>query len=478
MDETGRINLKKELGKEISEKHTIAIESYLSELGFGMGQFFIWGFFFLIPIAKMSQLYLVLIIVPYLRCEWNLTTEFEVAIGSVTHIVRALTGIPLGGLADKYGRKKVLICSIITFTLTGIIAASSPNKWVFLSVRVAQGFAMGLCSHIPFVYVVEVASSKYKEMAILSVAVSTYFGCVYVSGVSFFLLNSIGWRCMMVIVTVPMPLIVIGLLFTPESPRYALVSKGKEGALKSLETLYRLNGKVMPTICLSIKGDENAVTHGKVEERGNLRSLFSQGFAVLTILLLMMNFGHNFLSSGFGAYLPLYKSSENFLKSNVSSELKCMHSLNKADLLEISTSFIGDIAGIIISALASKKMSRIVALRMWALLNVMTTIPLFFTIIRPLEYTALLSFKFFVSGFWYLLWMTTVETFPTVVRGAATSFISALGDVGGIAGSVLVYSLFPVSPELVVGLFLAASLIKLLASLFWIQDTKDKTMLD
>ena len=470
--------------EELEEK---TIEEFLQHLGFGRAQWLLWGFFFLIPIAKASQLYLVLILIPYLRCEWALGTGFEAAIGASAHIARCLTGIPLGGLADKYGRKRVLITALFTFVLSGVGAAVAPGKWFFLAARILQGFAMGICSHIPFIYVAETASSEFKEFAVLSMAVSTHFGCLFVSGLSFLLLNLVGWRNMMLIVTAPMFIIAVGLIFTPQTPRYALVSGGRREAIASLRTLYRLSGKLFPASYCLIECRNVTIVTGKTKARGNLKSLFTQGFACVTILLGCMNIGHNYLSAGFGAYLPLYKSSSAGAPSNVTRTTirnvglegrECGHSLDQAGLFEIAASFSGDILGIVVTATISRRLGRTLALRIWAFYNVLTALPFFYKMDPGFEYVIVLSFKFFVSGFWYLLLLITVEVFPTTVRGTATSFISALGDTGGIGASLLVYSLYPISPVLVVGLFVGATVTKLFASLFWTKDSKDKDMAD
>ena len=147
-------------------------------------------------------------------------------------------------------------------------------------------------------------------------------------------------------------------------------------------------------------------------------------------------------------------------------------------MFEISISFFGDITGIIVTATISKTVGRILQLRIWAFYNVLTALPFFYKMPAAFECATLLSFKFFVSGFWYLLWLITVEAFPTTVRGTATGFVSALGDIGGIGGSVLVYSLFPINPIIVVGLFVGATGMKLLGSLFWNEDTKNRLMTD
>ena len=152
--------------------------------------------------------------------------------------------------------------------------------------------------------------------------------------------------------------------------------------------------------------------------------------------------------------------------------------MSQGGLLEITTSFLGDVTGILVTAILSRKVGRTLQLRTWAFYGVLTALPFFYKLSISVEYITLLSFKFLLSGFWYLLRLITVEAFPTAVRGAATSFISAMGDVGGIGANVLVYILYSTDTTLVWSLFVAATVVKLLGTLFWRQDTKNSNMED
>ena len=105
-----------------------------------------------------------------------------------------------------------------------------------------------------------------------------------------------------------------------------------------------------------------------------------------------MNVGHIFLYVGFGAYLPLYKSMT-VPHPNITTIVKeCSHSLHQAGLLEISVSFLSDIAGIIVTATISKKMGRISGLRIFAFYNLLTAAMFLYKRDANLEYVIILSF--------------------------------------------------------------------------------------
>ena len=52
--------------------------------------------------------------------------------------VTAVLQLILGPLADRYGRRPVLVISVLLFTVASVVAAMAENIWVFLAARVVQ----------------------------------------------------------------------------------------------------------------------------------------------------------------------------------------------------------------------------------------------------------------------------------------------------------------------------------------------------
>ena len=53
--------------------------------------------------------------------------------------ITAVLQVVLGPLSDRFGRRPVLLGSIIIFSLASLFCALSSNIWIFLSLRVLQG---------------------------------------------------------------------------------------------------------------------------------------------------------------------------------------------------------------------------------------------------------------------------------------------------------------------------------------------------
>lgn len=83
---------------------------------------------------------------------------------------------------------------------------------------------------------------------------------------------------------------------------------------------------------------------------------------------------------------------------------------------------------------------------------------------------ATIAVLFFINGFVLainmLIWIILPECYPTVIRATATGFINFWGKMGGVAGTILIYALFHVTPLLAVSVIVGASLLGMGAS-FW-----------
>jgi MFS family permease len=49
--------------------------------------------------------------------------------------------VPMGKIADTYGRKPILIWGVFAFSLTGLLAVLAWNIWAMIVFRIAQGIA-------------------------------------------------------------------------------------------------------------------------------------------------------------------------------------------------------------------------------------------------------------------------------------------------------------------------------------------------
>ncbi|MBB5888697.1 MFS family permease [Lactovum miscens] len=78
-----------------------------------------------------------------LKTEWTLNSTELGMIGSVTSIGMILGAIICGKLSDMYGRKQVMLWSIVIFSLCNLALAFVPNITWFMVVRFITGIGLG-----------------------------------------------------------------------------------------------------------------------------------------------------------------------------------------------------------------------------------------------------------------------------------------------------------------------------------------------
>lgn len=155
-----------------------------------------------------------------------------------------------GRLADRSGRRSVLIISAVLFLLSALGAGSATSAAYFVAARVLGGFAVGAASVISPAYIAEVASARYRGRlaTVQQIAIISGLFCAFLS--NYLLANTAGgstgalwagqaaWRWMFWMQTIPSALFLVLLLPIPESPRYLVVKKRKDDALAVLARLY------------------------------------------------------------------------------------------------------------------------------------------------------------------------------------------------------------------------------------------------
>jgi len=155
-----------------------------------------------------------------------------------------------GRLADRWGRRAVLIISAVLFLLSSIGAGMANTSLFFIIARVLGGFAVGAASVMSPAYIAEVASARYRGRlaTVQQIAIISGLFCAFLS--NYLLAKTAGastetlwmgyaaWRWMFWMMAIPSTVFLVLLLFIPESPRYLVVKGRKQDALGVLTRLY------------------------------------------------------------------------------------------------------------------------------------------------------------------------------------------------------------------------------------------------
>ena len=155
-----------------------------------------------------------------------------------------------GTLADRYGRRTMLLWSAVFFLVSAWGSGIATSSIEFVVYRVIGGLAVGAASVMSPAYISEVSPARYRgrlatvqQIAIISglfaAFLSNYVLAKFASSsLAPLWLGFEAWRWMFWVEILPAALFLGALLFIPESPRY-LVAKGRKAqALSVLKRLY------------------------------------------------------------------------------------------------------------------------------------------------------------------------------------------------------------------------------------------------
>jgi AAHS family 4-hydroxybenzoate transporter-like MFS transporter len=242
-----------------------------------------------------------------------------VSMGFVTAPVAAATHIPLasfgpilsisliglmiaalgtGPIADRFGRRWLVIGSEIAFGLFSILNGSAHTYNEFLVYRFLTG--LGLGGAMPNVVAL---ASEYSPKRLMPAVVSILFVGMPLGGticgvVAREVIGTYGWQWVFYIGgAVPLALAVLLILFLPESAPFLAARK------KDPEKIAKLLRRIAPRADLS-QVDFSKTTDEAARKGVPLRHIFTEGRAVGTILLWIPNFMNLLLIYFVNSWMP------------------------------------------------------------------------------------------------------------------------------------------------------------------------------
>ena len=157
----------------------------------------------------------------------------------------ALGALAAGPLADKFGRRAIMIITAIIFAISAFGSGISESSAEFIFYRLFGGLGIGAASVLAPAYIAEVAPpalrgrlATLQQLAIVLGLFAAFLSNYLIadaagSAQNILMLDTAAWRWMFWAELVPAILFLVGVLFIPESPRY-LVAQGKVDDAKTV----------------------------------------------------------------------------------------------------------------------------------------------------------------------------------------------------------------------------------------------------
>ncbi|WP_332274486.1 MFS transporter [Bacillus velezensis] len=383
----------------------------------------------LLAIAGMGWLFdamdvgILSFIIAALHTDWNLTPDQMKWIGSVNSIGMAAGAFVFGMLADRIGRKKVFMITLLFFSVGSGISAFATGLTVFLILRFLIG--MGLGGELPVASTLVSEASAPEKRGRIIVLLESFWaaGWLLAAVISYFVIPSFGWQA--------------ALLLTALAAFYALYLR-----------------KSLP------ESPAHQALRQKKSIRGQAGSVWMKPYIRPTVLLSVVWFCVVFSYYGMFLWLPSVMLMKGY---------SMIESFEYVLLMTLA-----QLPGYFSAAWLIEKAGRKTILVFYLLGTAGSAY--FFGAADSLAMllTAGMLLSFFNLGAWGVLYAYTPEQYPAAIRATGSGTTAAVGRIGGIFGPLLVGSLAArnVSFTVIFAVFCAAILIAVITILILGKETK------
>ena len=202
----------------------------------------------------------------FIQRDFSLSSGMEEIVVSAV-LLGSLVGAGVGGiLADRLGRRRLLMLTAVVFGLGAIGAALAPGTVWLVAARIIAGAAIGIASFVAPLYISEIApvAIRGKLVAINQVALTS--GIVISYAVDYAFAGSQAWRWMFGLAAIPAAAFGIGLMFIPDSPRW-LVARGHADQARAVLKRIRAPEQV--------EGELDEIEQSVTQQKGHWSELLS-----------------------------------------------------------------------------------------------------------------------------------------------------------------------------------------------------------
>jgi len=188
----------------------------------------------------------------------------------------------VASLADKIGRKKVIIISGWIWVIGCILQCASVNRGMLVVGRVIAGIAVGLASATVPLYQSEITAPAIRGRLVsmqqwsitwgILLQYFVEFGCSYINGDASF---RIPWGLQMI----PAVILSVGMLWFPESPRWLIDHSREDEALVILADLHGGGSSEHPLVTLEFNEIRAQVDFERTQGAKSYWDLLAPGIA-------------------------------------------------------------------------------------------------------------------------------------------------------------------------------------------------------
>jgi MFS transporter, SP family, galactose:H+ symporter len=179
------------------------------------------------------------IALPLLTKEYPMTPVVSGFMTAAVPLGAVIGASVAGRITDRFGRRRVLMAAAAVFAVAALLAATITSISALVVARLFLGLAIGTAAVAAPLYIAEAAPLETRGALVSTYQLAITFGILasYVAGYT--LASGNAWRLMFGLGAVPAIVLIVGLFFMPETPRW-LALKGR--LVEAKASILRLRG--------------------------------------------------------------------------------------------------------------------------------------------------------------------------------------------------------------------------------------------
>jgi len=352
--------------------------------------------------------------------EFSVVTQFDIycdkeaylsLVQSLPFVSWAIGGIVAGWLMDKFGRRLIVLGGSAMVIILGFASAFSPNFIFYSIVRFFVGFFIPIASAHKIVLASEFVDTKHRPYFVLPIGIAFGFSACLLGLLAYFIRT---WKYLLIACTAPFSLTFIFYWFVPESIRWLRLNGRIEDARSSLTRIARFNKK-----------DVNYIDVDEIKDEPfqGLKFILDL-FRPQTVAIRSLIHGYAWAVCGLVYYGVAFAAADlggrkyrDFVLASISDlagTFACLYILNRfGRKVPVLTSFL--ISGLSCIAVAIIPMRSDDGER---------------TSLTDFRVFLGMAGKFFISISFNGVYVWSVESYPTVMRGIGMGYLQIAARVG------------------------------------------------
>jgi len=414
----------------------VTVDDALAEAGAGRFQRRLMAIFGLVWAADAMQVVAVGFAAPSIAAVFGVDMATALQSGTLFFLGMFLGAALFGRLADRIGRRNVLIVTVACDAIFGLASVFSPTFQWLLVLRFLTGMAVGGTLPVDYALMAEFLPPKNRgrwlvwlegfwALGTLIVALTAWFAATYVI--------TSPWKLIYLVAALPACIGIFLRLWVPESPMY-LLRRDREIEARAIVNRIRLaNGTpaLSPRTRLVLPPTAPTPAGG----------IFAGGLARTTVAVLAVWFLVSLSYYGVFVWLPGKLATEGF---------GFVRGYGFLVILALA-----QLPGYALAAWGVENWGRQRTLRIFLVLSALGCL-LFVTATTGVVIAgALMLMSFALLGTWGALYALTPEVYPTTLRATGMGTAGAVARLGGLAAPSLMAALATRDFNAMIGLFAA-----------------------